>query len=212
MSKTQAQNADSPPPPPSEPAEQRPPEWRLTRNIALVGLMGAGKTSIGKRLAQCSDANFLDADVEIEAAARMTIPEIFAIHGEPAFRDGERRVIARLAQAPGPFVLATGGGAFMDSSTRALLKERCAVLWLKADVESLARRLAKKTDRPLLETGDRRATLAALVEKRHPIYAEAHFTLDSGDSTQEEALAETIALLAREGLVEPRAKPEEASR
>lgn len=211
MSKTQAQNEDpegrSPSGPLSE-AEAEPPQeapqWRLRRNLALVGLMGAGKTAIGKRLSQASEAAFVDADLEIEAAARMTIPEIFALHGEPAFRDGERKVIARLAQAPGPYVLATGGGAFMDPNTRRLLKERCVTLWLKTDLETLLRRLAKKNDRPLLETGDRRATLAALIEKRHPLYAEAELTLDSSESTQEEALAEALALLERAGAVERR--------
>lgn len=199
MSKTQAQNEDPEACPPSElPAEA--PQWRLRRSLALIGLMGAGKTAIGKKLSQVSGAPFLDADAEIEAAARMTIPEIFAVHGEPVFRDGERRVIARLAEAPGPFVLATGGGAFMDPNTRKLLKERCVTLWLKTDLDVLVRRLAKKTDRPLLETGDRRATLAALMEKRHPVYAEASLTLDSREATQDEVLVEVLALLEAEGV------------
>ncbi|MDD2866957.1 shikimate kinase [Neomegalonema sp.] len=203
MSKTQVQNEESEDGPPSESFSEAS-RWRLRRSLALVGLMGAGKTAIGKRLSQATEAPFLDADSEIEAAARMTIPEIFARHGEPAFRDGERRVIARLVETPAPFVLATGGGAFMNPDTRKLLKERCMVLWLKADVDVLVRRLAKKSDRPLLETGDRRATLAALVEKRHPVYAEAHLTLDGGEATQEEALAQTLALLSDEGVIERR--------
>ncbi|WP_018631614.1 shikimate kinase [Neomegalonema perideroedes] len=203
MSKTQVQNEESEEAPPSEPLAEAS-RWRLRRSLALVGLMGAGKTAIGKRLALAAEVPFLDADAEIEAAARMTIPEIFALHGEPAFRDGERRVIARLAETPAPFVLATGGGAFMDPNTRKLLKERCVVLWLKADVDVLVRRLAKKSDRPLLESGDRRATLAALIERRHPVYAEAHLTLDGGEATQEEALLHALALLAREGLAEKR--------
>ena len=157
------------------------PDTIAGRSIVLVGLMGAGKTSIGRRLAARLGLPFRDADQEIELAAGCTIPELFARYGEPAFRDGERRVIARLLDQP-PHVLATGGGAFMNPETRQLILERSTAVWLKADIDLLARRVARKTDRPLLQGKDPREVLEALARVREPVYAEAHVTVDSDET------------------------------
>ena len=167
---------------------------QLRRTVALVGLMGAGKTSIGKRLAQELHLPFVDADSEIEQAAGQSIEDIFERHGEAFFRDGERRVIARLLDGP-PHVLATGGGAFMDASTRALLKERAITIWIKADIEILLSRVARRNHRPLLKHGDKRAILERLMSERHPIYAEATFTIDSSDGPPEETVASIMTHL-----------------
>jgi len=141
--------------------------------IALVGLMGTGKSSIGRRLAERLGRSFVDSDQEIERAAGMDIPTIFARHGEAAFREGERRVIARLIE-DSPGVIATGGGAFVDPATRALLLERCRVVWLDAPPEVLARRVGRRGGRPLLNGRDPLEVLTELAAKRNPIYAEAH--------------------------------------
>ena len=148
------------------------------RTITLVGLMGAGKSSVGRRLATILGLPFRDADEEVERAAGRSVAEIFADLGEAAFRDGERRVIARLLDQP-PHVLATGGGAFMNPETRALILERTTAVWLKADVEVLARRVARKSDRPLLQGKDPREVLEALARVREPVYAEAPVIVDS---------------------------------
>jgi shikimate kinase len=154
---------------------------RLNKTIVLVGLMGAGKSCVGKRLAACLGLPFVDADREIEAAAGgCSISDIFAIHGEKVFRDGERRVIQRLLGNP-MHVLATGGGAFMDPSTRALIKERALSVWLKAELDQLLRRIGRRNDRPLLQNVDPRAKLAELIDLRHPVYGEADLTVDSAD-------------------------------
>jgi shikimate kinase len=166
------------------------------KTVALVGLMGAGKTSIGRRLAQRLGLPFVDADAEIEAAAGGTIEDIFQRHGEAFFRDGERRVIARLLEQP-RHVLATGGGAFMDPSTRALLKARAITLWLRADLELMLSRVARRNNRPLLKTGDPRAVLERLIAERYPLYAEADVTVDSLDGPPEATLEGVIAALAR---------------
>src|SRR4051794_37504987 len=142
------------------------------RSLVLVGLMGAGKSTVGRRLAQKLGLPFRDADHEIEAAAGMTIPDIFAIHGEAHFRDGGRRVIARLLQE-GPMVLATGGGAFMNEETRAGIAERGISIWLRADLDVLMRRVRKRVTRPLLQNPDPEGTMRQLMERRHPIYATA---------------------------------------
>src|SRR5579859_5380824 len=154
------------------------PPFRLARTLVLVGLMGAGKTSIGKRIAQRLDVPFTDADGEIEAAANMTVAEIFARDGEAAFRAGERRVISRLLDGP-VHVLATGGGAFMDPRTRARIRERGISIWLRAELELLLARVARRDNRPLLKAGDPRTVLASLMEKRYPVYAEADLIVDS---------------------------------
>jgi len=149
------------------------------RHIVLIGLMGAGKTSIGRLMAKRLKTTFTDADTEIEKAAGLTISEIFRIHGEQAFRDGERRIIARLLNAPAG-VLATGGGAFMDAGTRQLIRERGISIWLRADVGTLYRRTRQRTGRPLLNNQDPLGTLERLAQMRYPIYAEADITIDTG--------------------------------
>lgn len=154
-----------------------PPRPQLDRSVVLVGLMGAGKSSIGRRLAQKLGVPFVDADTEIERAAGRTIPEIFEDLGEPAFRDGERRVIRRLLTDDPPHVLATGGGAFMAPDTRALIKERGHSIWLNADLDVLFERVSRRSNRPLLKTADPQATLAALMEERSPVYAEADLSV-----------------------------------
>ena len=153
----------------------------LARSIVLVGLMGAGKSSIGRRLGQGLSCPFVDADREIEAAAGCSIEEIFERHGEAAFRDGERRVIARLLRGPRQ-VLATGGGAFMDPRTRAAIRERGISVWLRADLDLLVRRTGRRNNRPLLKGKDRRVILHDLIDERYPVYAEADVAVDIDDS------------------------------
>jgi shikimate kinase len=150
------------------------------RCIVLVGMMGAGKTTIGRRLAQRLQMPFVDADVEIEKAAAKTIPEIFAEHGESYFRDGERRVILRLL-AEGPQVLATGGGAYMNPETRAAIARRGVSVWLKADFDVLAARVRRKSNRPLLDTANPDETIRRLMQDRYPVYALADVTIHSRD-------------------------------
>lgn len=165
------------------------------RTIVLVGLMGAGKSKVGRRLALRLGLPFSDSDPEIEAAAGETIEEIFANRGEQVFRDGERRVIARLLAQPVQ-VLATGGGAFMDPMTRSLIGRRGVSLWLRADLDTLVARVLRRSDRPLLKRGDPRVILAELMERRHPIYAEADLTVDSGAGSPEVTVNRVIAALA----------------
>lgn len=166
-----------------------------SRSIVLVGLMGAGKSKIGRRLAARLGLPFFDSDPEIEAAAGETIEEIFANRGERVFRDGERRVIARLLAQP-VHVLATGGGAFMDSATRALIARRGVSLWLRADLEILVARVSRRSNRPLLKQGDPRVILAELIERRHPVYTEADVVVDSGAGSPETTVTRAIAALA----------------
>lgn len=156
------------------------PPITLPKPLVLVGLMGAGKSAVGRRLAGKLNIPFIDADSEIEAAAGCSIEEIFARHGEPAFRDGERRVVARLLETQPMHVLATGGGAFIDPSTRALIREQGISIWLRANLDILFERVSRRSHRPLLKTGDPRAKLADLMEERYPIYAEADIIVDSG--------------------------------
>lgn len=170
------------------------PIFRVPKTIALVGLMGAGKSSIGRRLALSLALPFTDADTEIEIAAGVSIEEIFARDGEAVFRNGERRVIARLLDSPTQ-VLATGGGAFMDPETRALIRQRAISIWLKADLDVLMARVARRNNRPLLKEGDPRAVLARLIETRYPVYAEADITVESADGPPEATLAKVIAAL-----------------
>lgn len=164
--------------------------------IVMIGLMGAGKSCIGRRLAARFGLPFVDADQEIEAAAGSTIEEIFERHGEPFFRDGERRVIARLLEQP-VHVLAAGGGAFLDPRTRAKIRERAISVWLRADVDLLLRRVARRSNRPLLKQGDRRATIERLMAQRHPIYAEADITVDSMDAPPEATVERVVAEIGR---------------
>lgn len=180
------------------------PEFAPARAIVLVGLMGAGKSKIGRRLAARLDLPFFDSDSEIEAAAGESIEEIFRRHGEAAFRDGERRVIARLLGQP-VHVLATGGGAFMDPQTRVLIASRGVSVWLRAELDVLLARVARRGNRPLLQERDPRAVLAELIERRHPVYAEADLTIDSGDGPPDATVSRTIAALAatRRALLPP---------
>lgn len=150
------------------------------RTIALVGLMGVGKSSVGRRLANALGLPFRDTDAEVEAAAGRSIADIFADLGEPAFRDGERRVIARLLDMP-PHVLATGGGAFVNPETRQLIRSKAVSVWLKTDLETLARRVSRKDTRPLLTGKDPLEVLKAQAEARYPVYAEADVTVETGD-------------------------------
>ena len=169
---------------------------RLTRTLVLVGLMGAGKTSVGKRLAGLLGTTFTDSDNEITEAAGMSIPEIFSTLGEPAFRDGERRVIVRLlAERPG--VLATGGGAFVESRTRGEIKLRATSVWLRADVDLLYDRVRDRPGRPLLQVADPKAVLTDLNARRSPLYAEADVTVDSRRGITHEAMARSIVEAVR---------------
>jgi shikimate kinase len=190
------------------PARRMTLPLRPPKTIALVGLMGAGKTSIGRRLAQRLGLPFIDADAEVETAAGTTIEEIFQRHGEAAFRDGERRVIARLLDQP-THVLATGGGAFMDPSTRALLKARSITVWLRADLELMLSRVGRRGNRPLLKAGDPRAVLQQLIAERYPLYVEADITVDSIDGPPDATLDGVLTKLAAHlgAAVQPQAAP-----
>ena len=161
------------------------------RPVVLVGMMGAGKSSIGRRLASRLGLSFVDADTEIEQAAGMSIPDIFATHGEPQFRDGEARVIARLLEG-GSRVLATGGGAFMREETRNRIRDKGVSMWLKADADVILRRVRRRTDRPLLKTEDQAATIDRLIAERYPVYALADITVMSRDVPHEKIVEECI--------------------
>jgi len=171
-----------------------PSETLRARTITLVGLMGSGKSSVGKRLAQALDLPFRDADDEVETAAGRSIPEIFEQLGEPAFRDGERRVIARLLEGP-PIVLATGGGAFMNAETRELIKARSISVWLKADLPILAKRVARKENRPLLTGKDPMAVLTEQAAVRYPAYAQADITVETGDTAPQVSVDQVVRAL-----------------
>ena len=164
------------------------------RTLVLVGMMGAGKSSVGKRLAQALELPFKDADDEIEKAAGRTISEIFAQHGEAEFREGERRVIARLLDEP-PHVLATGGGAFVNDDTRALVKAKALSIWLKADPEVLAKRVGRKDNRPLLKGKDPRKVLTELLVVREPAYSQADLIIESNDGPHHHTVEAIIAAL-----------------
>ena len=166
----------------------------LRKSIVLVGMMGAGKTSVGRILAAKLALPFLDADAEIEAAAQSTIEEIFAHDGEAVFRSGERRVIARLLDGP-VAVIATGGGAFMNAETRERIRAQGISIWLRADLELLLKRVTRRKDRPLLKTGDMRETLVKLLAEREPVYAEADITVDSGEQSAELVADKVVAAL-----------------
>ncbi len=166
------------------------------RSIVLIGMMGVGKSSIGRRLAARLGIPFVDADAEIERAAQMSIADFFARHGEAAFRSGEARVIARLLNG-GPQVLATGGGAVMEPATRELIREKGVSIWLSAEFELLLRRISKrKAERPMLQTADPAATLRELLAVREPIYAQADLTVQSRDVPHDAVVAEIVDRLA----------------
>jgi len=171
----------------------------LSRTVALVGMMGAGKSSVGRRLASRLGVAFKDADSEIELAAGCPVSEIFERYGEPAFRDGERKVIARLLSEP-PHVMATGGGAFIDPITRARLKKSAITVWIKAPVDVLMSRVRRRDNRPLLRTADPRGTLEHLLNERAPIYAEADITIESDDGPHSFAVDQIIDALKQNGV------------
>ena len=178
------------------------------RSVVLVGMMGAGKSTIGRRLAARLGLRFFDADIEIEVAhAGMTIPEIFATHGEPYFRDGEARVIARLLEG-GPAVIATGGGAVMREETRNRIRDKAVSIWLKADIDVIMKRVRRRADRPLLQTEDPTGTVRRLLEAREPVYALADLTIGSRDVPHDRIVEECIeALRARLCPAAPAAQP-----
>ena len=181
------------------PAAMSPPLPRPDRCIVLVGLMGAGKSTVGRRLARRLGFAFVDSDEEIEKAAGRSVAEIFESFGEASFRDGERRVIARLLGGP-PKVLATGGGAFVDERTRSLILERCIAIWLDADVKTLAARVARRNHRPLLRGKDPAEVLRGLAQVRNPIYAQAHIHIRSEPAPHELTVERILAALGnREG-------------
>lgn len=166
------------------------------RSIVLVGMPGSGKTSVGRRLAQRLELSFVDADSEIEKAADMPIADIFTKHGEPYFRAGEAKVIARILES-GPRVVATGGGAFMNADTRAKIRARGISVWLKADFAVLLRRIKRKNDRPLFMNGDPEATLKRLLAEREPVFAEADIVVVSQDSPHETTMEAIVEKLER---------------
>src|SRR5918994_2556011 len=166
------------------------------RSLVLIGMMGAGKSSIGRKLAQRLNLPFVDADAEIERAAGMSISDIFAKHGEPYFRAGEARVIARLLEG-GPQVLATGGGAFMHPQSREAIRAKGISVWLKAEYDVLMKRIKRRSDRPLLKTEDPGETLRRLKQERDPVYAEADVIVHSRDVPHEIIIAEIISAVAQ---------------
>lgn len=167
------------------------------RAVVLVGMMGSGKSSVGRRLAARLGLPFVDADTEIETAAGMSIPEIFAQRGESEFRDGERRVISRILTTRAPLVLATGGGAFMNAETRERIAQLGISIWLKADVDVLMRRVRKRSNRPLLQTADPEATMRRMLAEREPVYALADLTLVSREDPHEVVVEDALAALDR---------------
>lgn len=171
---------------------------KLDKSVVLIGMMGAGKTSVGRRLAGTLGMPFRDADAEIETAAGCSINEIFERFGEPAFRAGERKVIARLLNEP-PHILATGGGAFMDRETRARIRESAISVWLKANVDLLLERVKRKDNRPLLRNTDSRAALVRLMGEREPVYAQADIVVESDDGPHDTVVKRIISALQANG-------------
>ncbi|TAE82148.1 MAG: shikimate kinase [Alphaproteobacteria bacterium] len=161
---------------------------KSSKTIILVGLMGAGKSSVGRRLAKAMHMQFSDSDDDIAVAAGCSISDIFSVHGESIFRDLERRVIARLLSEGPPRVLATGGGAWMNPSVRDLAEQYAVSVWLRADIDVLVERVSRKNTRPLLEQGDKFAILDKMAEERNPYYALADVVVDSGEGTQEQII------------------------
>jgi shikimate kinase len=173
----------------------RAPKALLPKTVVLVGLMGAGKSAIGRRLAARLNLSFLDSDTEIEAAAGCTIAEIFARDGEAAFRAGERKIIARLLTERPPHILATGGGAFMDPETRATIRRHGLSMWLRAELDVLVTRTARRNNRPLLKQGNPREILRDLMDRRYPVYAEADLTVLSDERPPEGTVDQVIEAL-----------------
>src|SRR5438132_5835469 len=164
------------------------------RSVVLIGVLGAGKSTIGRRMGARLRLPFADADTEIEAAAGMSIPDIFETHGEPHFRDGEARVIARLL-SNGPAVIATGGGAFMREETRGRICDQAVSIWLKADADVIMKRVRRRSDRPLLQNADPEATVSRLLGEREPVYGTADLTILSRDVPHDQIVDECIDAL-----------------
>jgi shikimate kinase len=179
---------------PSEAKNAKTAKLQLTRPVVLVGLMGAGKTTIGRRLAAAISLPFVDSDHEIVEAAGCSISDIFEIYGEEVFRDLEKRVMLRLLSA-GPAVIATGGGAYINPVIRDAIREKARSVWLKADLEILIERVSRRDSRPLLKTGDKKAIMGKLMEDRYPVYAEADIVIDSNTGTHESVVEAIIAAL-----------------
>ncbi len=177
----------------TEPGENEAPAY-AARTIALVGLMGAGKSTVGRRLAEALGRAFHDSDTEIERAAGLSIPDIFALHGEAEFRRGERRVLERLLTLP-PHVLATGGGAFLDPGTRALMQEKAITVWLYADLETLWKRVQRRNGRPLLEDPDPKGVLGRLFMERRPVYSLADLRVTSRDGPHQATVTAILEAL-----------------
>jgi shikimate kinase len=195
-------NGDDPSP---KPPQDRQAQVILStlgaRSLVLVGLMGAGKSAIGRRLGKRLGMRFVDADKEIEAAAGKTINDIFADHGEAYFRDGERRVIARLL-SEGPIVLATGGGAYMNEQTRLEIAGNSLSIWLKADLDVLMERVSRRNSRPLLKEGDPREIMQRLMDERYPVYAGADITIESRNVPHDIIVEEIVGAIAKHLLPE----------
>jgi shikimate kinase len=171
---------------------------RLTRPVVLVGLMGAGKSTIGRRLASTLSLNFVDSDNEIVEAAGCSIADIFESYGETIFRDLEQRVLLRLVNSA-PCIIATGGGAFINPVIREAIKEKATSVWLKADLEVLLERVSRRDTRPLLKTGDKNVILTRLMQERYPIYAEADITIDSNAGLHEAVVDNIVSALRERG-------------
>lgn len=181
---------------PAKAAASRKKALKLDRPIVLVGLMGAGKSSIGKRLAKELNVPFMDSDNVIAEAAACSISDIFEIYGETIFRDLEKRVLVRLLTEEPPSVIATGGGAFLNESIRQIIKEKAVSVWLKADLEVLYERVSRKRTRPLLERGDKREILSRLMVEREPFYSQADITIYSDDGAHESVVMNAVEKLA----------------
>lgn len=179
----------------ASPRRKPSPELRINRPIALVGMMGAGKTTVGRRLALALKLPFHDADAEIEQAAGMSVSELFERHGEESFRRGEAQVIERLLSGA-PIVLATGGGALLNENTRRQIGEKAISVWIRADIDTLVKRATKRATRPLLRTGDPRQTIARLLEARTPLYEEADIAIESRPGSHTRTVNAIIAALA----------------
>ena len=177
------------------------PKLRLRKTIVLVGLMGAGKTTVGRRIAHRLGAPFFDSDAEVEIAAGMSVSDIFSTHGEAAFRDAEGKIIKRLLQGP-TCVVATGGGAFMAEKNRETIRDHATSVWLRAELPVLHARTSRSKHRPLLANGDAQAILADLIDKRYPVYAEAKVLIDTGSQALEATVTAAIEILLTHGLLE----------
>ena len=173
------------------------PKAQADTPLVLIGLMGAGKTTVGRRLAKRLGRRFVDADEEIERAAGMSVADYFEQYGEPAFREGERRVIGRLLDEAEPIVLATGGGAYMDEETRATIQQKATSIWLKANLDLLVSRTSRRNTRPLLRNGNPREILKDLMDKRYPVYANSDVTVETGN-VPHDAVVDLIVTALRE--------------